>query len=136
MSVITEIIRIEENNAISFGNYQSTTKLKVKDFEVNGDIYNVKTYNEMTRIEKNGKLLLETVPGAAIHNLKTNAKEITFEVEGSEDTQITLELESDTEYKIFIDDFNTGKMKSKSSGKIAFSAELNDRSKFIKIESL
>lgn len=136
MSVITETIRIEDNNSISFGNYQSEEKLKVKDFEVNEDRYNVKTYNEMTRIEKNDMLLLETVPGATIHKFKMSDKVVTFEVEGYEDTQITLELESGIEYKIFIDDFNTGKMKSNLSGKIGFSAELNDRPKFIKIERL
>ena len=66
MAVIEELIRQEDNGSISFGNYLMDEKKKVLDFEVQGDLYKVKTYREITKLEKNGKMLLETVPGATI----------------------------------------------------------------------
>ncbi|MDD3570816.1 MAG: endosialidase, partial [Lachnospiraceae bacterium] len=70
MSVIEKLIRLEDDGTLSFGNHLLDSKKKVMDFEVSGDLYYVKTYNEITKCEKNSKLLLETVPGATIHNLK------------------------------------------------------------------
>lgn len=67
MAVIEELIRQEENGTISFGNHLMDEKKKVLDFEVNGDLYKIKTFKEITKLEKNGKMLLETVPG---QNLK------------------------------------------------------------------
>ena len=69
MAVIEELIRLEDNGSISFGNYLMDEKKKVLDFEVAGNLYKVKTYKDITKLEKNGKMLLETVPGATIHNL-------------------------------------------------------------------
>ena len=68
MSVIEELIRLGNNGTISFGNYLLDSKKKVLDFEVKGDLYKVKTFREITKLEKNGKMILETVPGATIHN--------------------------------------------------------------------
>ncbi|MCI8805376.1 MAG: endosialidase [Clostridiales bacterium] len=134
MSVIDEVIRIEEDNSLSFGNYSVSEKQKVNDFEAFGDVYKVKTHNEITRLEKNGKLLLETVPGATVHNLKVSEKGITFLAEGVDDTQITLELESGVSYKIYVDDVNIGKMKANLSGKINFSVELGTTAKAVHID--
>ena len=70
MAVINENIRVESNGTISFGNYETDVKQKVNDYKVGGDLYTLRTYKEATRLEKNSKLLIETVPGAAVHNLK------------------------------------------------------------------
>lgn len=134
MAVIAEIIRLESDNTLSFGNYSVKEKQKVSDFEVAGDIYKVRTHNEVTRLSKNGKLLLETVPGASVHNLKVSEKLTSFLIEGFEDTQITLELEPETSYTIYVDDVNIGKEKSNLSGKISFSTELNSNIQKVKIE--
>ena len=64
MAVIEELIRKEDDGSISFGNYLMDEKKKVLDFEVQGDLYKVKTFKEITKLEKNGKMLLEAVPGA------------------------------------------------------------------------
>ncbi|GHU51108.1 hypothetical protein AGMMS49975_03570 [Clostridia bacterium] len=136
MSVIAEIIRVEESGDISFGNYSVSDKQKVNDFDVRGDLYKVKTHNEITRLEKNSKLLLETVPGAAIHNFHLREKYVKFLAEGKGDTQLTLELESEQEYKIIVDDVNVGRAKSSHSGKLIFSAELTETPQKIKIEKL
>lgn len=134
MAIVNESIRLEDDNSLSFGNYVVKEKQKVTDFEVAGDIYKIRTHNEVTRLSKNGKLLLETVPGAAVHNLKVAEKQTTFSVEGFEDTLITLELEADTEYTIYIDNVNICKTKTNLSGKLSFSVELNANEQKVKIE--
>ena len=47
-----------------------------------------------------------------------------FVVEGEEDSQITLELEAEKEYKIHIDKVYVGKMKTNLGGKLNLSVEL------------
>lgn len=125
MAVIKELIRSEEDGRISFGDYTLDVKSKLQDFEHEGDIYKVKTYNEITKLERNGKFVYESVPGTAVNNMRSTENGVEFEVEGEEDAQITLELEDDKEYKVFIDDTNIGRMKTNLSGKLSLSVELN-----------
>jgi hypothetical protein len=129
MSVIDELIREESNGTISFGNYKLTTKSKVNDFEFNGDLYKVKTFNEITKLEKNGMFVYESVPGTTVEHLSITEKELKLQVTGAEDAQITLELEAEKEYKIYIDDINVGKMKTNLGGKLMFSVELDENHK-------
>lgn len=129
MSIVKELIREESNGTISFGNYELSEKSKVNDFEHNGDLYKVKTFREITKLEKNGLIVYESVPGTSVANLKLTEKEVNFTVEGYEDSQITLELEAEKEYKIYIDDTNLGKMKTNLGGKLNFSIELGTGSK-------
>ena len=136
MAVIEELIRQEDNGTISFGNHLMDEKKKVLDFEVSGDLYKIKTFKEITELEKNGKMLLETVPGATVHNFTVNERGAEFTVEGLEDTQITMELEPDTEYKILIDDVNVGKMKTNLAGKVTFSVELGKDTPSVAIEKI
>lgn len=137
MSVIDELIRKEGNGTISFGNYNLATKSKVSDFEHNGDLYKVKTFKEITKLERNGMFVYESVPGTVVESLDISEKEVNFLVEGLEDTRITLELEAEKEYKIFIDDINVGKMKTNLGGKLMFSVELGtNHSAAIKVVKL
>ncbi len=124
MGVIEELIRQENNDTISFGNYLLDSKKKVLDFEVKGNLYKVKTFKEITKLEKNGKMILETVPGATIHNFDMTEKGVNFVVEGKEDLQLTLELEPEMEYKILVDSVNVGKIKTNMAGKVNFSVEM------------
>lgn len=126
MSNIAELIRIEDNGMISFGNYLVDSKKKIKDFEVRGDLYNLKTFKEITKLEKNGTLLFEAVPGVAINNFQMDEKTISFNAEGFENTQITMELESSKEYKIIINGENVSSEKTNIAGKLIFSLELSD----------
>ena len=134
MSIIQEGIILNEDKTLSFGNYEVTEKIKVKDFNVDGNIYKSRTHNEVTRLSKNGNLLLETVPGATIHNLNIKEKETTFLAEGLSDTLITIELEPNTNYSLFINDVNIDKIKTSLSGKINFSTTLSKEAQQIKIE--
>ncbi len=134
MSVVNEVIRLEEDNSLSFGDYSVKEKKKVEGFEALGDLYKVKTHESVTRLEKNGNLLLETVPGAAVFSFKATENRVLFAAEGFGDTQFTMELESDKEYKIYIDDVNIGNMKSNVGGKITFSIGLGQVAQRVKIE--
>ncbi len=96
----------------------------------------MKTFREITKLEKNGKMLLEAVPGATIHNFGMDEKGAKFSVESEEDIQITLELEPETEYKILIDDVNVGKMKTNMAGKVNFSVERQNKMPEIVIEKI
>lgn len=125
MSVVKELIRTEKNGNISFGNYLLDEKSKVSDYEHNGDLYKVKTFKEITKLERNGMFVYESVPGTTVTQLSLDANGISFEVEGSEDAQITLELEPETEYKVSVSDGPENSMKTNLGGKLVLSVELS-----------
>lgn len=121
---MAELIYVQADETLGFGDYTLDAKAKVDGFEFQGDLYKVKTYYEITKLKKNGVLVYESVPGTKVSHFKADEKEVIFVVEGKEDTQITLELEPEKEYKIFVDDVQTGKMKTNFGGKLVLSAEL------------
>ena len=126
MAVIDELIREEETGSISFGNYKLTSKTKKDGFNYNGDIYKIKTFNEITKLEKNGMFVYESVPGTTVHDFRATDKAVNFMVEGTTDSQVTLELEAEKEYKIHIDKVYVGKMKTNLGGKLNLSVELEE----------
>lgn len=124
MGAIKELIRTEANGTISFGDYTLSAKAKLDNFEYKGDIYKVKTCAEITKLERNGVFVYESVPGTTVHNLNVVAEEVSFNVEGTGDAQVTLELEAEAEYEIVVDDNMVGKMKTNLGGKLSISVEL------------
>lgn len=124
MAVVKELIRKEADNKLSFGDYTLDKKTKLDNFEHQGDLYKVKTFKEITKLEKNGMFVYESVPGTVVTGLDVNAKGMTFNVEGCEDAQITVELAEDTEYNVYVDDVNVGSMKTNLGGKLSLSVEL------------
>jgi hypothetical protein len=129
MSVISELIRTEADGTISFGNYELNQKSKVSDFEHKGDLYKVKTFKEITKLERNGMFVYESVPGTAVSNLNVTESGMTFEVEAPTDVQITVELEEDAEYQVFVDGREVGEMKTNLGGKLVLSVELGSTEK-------
>lgn len=124
MAVIDELIREEETGALSFGNFALATKTKKDGFQYQGDSYKIKTFREITKLERNGMFVYESVPGTVVHDFRVTDKAVNFVVEGEEDSQITLELEAEKEYKIHIDKVYVGKMKTNLGGKLNLSVEL------------
>ena len=124
MAVVEELLRTEENCAISFGNHKLETKEKVDNFEHDGDLYKVKTFKTMTKLERNGLFVYESVPGTSVLDFSENEKGVSFLVEGDEDAQITVGLTEDTEYVVYVADQNIGKMKTGLGGKLNLSVEL------------
>lgn len=125
MSVVTELFRSEENGTLSFGDYTLDTKAKKDKIEFEGDIYKVKTFKTMTKLDKNGQLIFESVPGSSVHNFAATTDGVAFEIEASEDVQVTLEVEPEQEYRVYIDNTNVGTMKANLGGKLILSVELN-----------
>ena len=124
MAVVDVLIRQETNGSISFGNHKLETKEKVDNFEHDGDLYKVKTFKTMTKLEKNGMFVYESVPGTSVLDFSENEKGVSFLVEGDEDAQITVGLTEDTEYVVYVADQNIGKMKTGLGGKLNLSVEL------------
>ena len=125
MAAVKELIRKESDNTISFGDYTLGKKTKLDNFEYQGDLYKVKTFNEITKLEKNGSFVYESVPGTAVEHLKETENGMEFKVEGPEDAQITVGLEEDTEYKVFVNEQDAGEMKTNLGGKLSLSVELD-----------
>lgn len=137
MAVINDLIREEETGAISFGNYELATKTKKDGFNFNGDVYKIKTFKEITKLERNGMFVYESTPGTVAHNFRATDKEVQFEVEGFEDSQVTLELEAEKEYKIHVDDVYVGKMKTNLGGKLSISVEIEpEKAVAVKVEKI
>ena len=137
MAVITELIRKEADGTLSFGNFDFDTKQKKSDFEYEGYMYKIKTFKEITKLEKNGMFVYESVPGTVVTNMKSTENEVVFNVEGWEDSSITLELEPEQEYKVLVDNADIGRMKTNLGGKLNISVELNPgQTSQVKVEKL
>lgn len=134
MAAVKELLRAENDGTLSFGDYTLGSKTKLDGFEFQGDIYKVKTFSEITKLEKNEMFIYESVPGTAVTNFNASEQVVTFSVSAMQDVQFTLELEADTEYVVYLDDVNVGDMKTNLSGKLSVSAELEpERSMEVKI---
>ena len=134
MTAVKELLRAENDGTLSFGDYTLGSKTKLDGFEFQGDIYKVKTFSEITKLEKNEMFVYESVPGTAVTNFNASEQVVTFSVSAMQDVQFTLELEADTEYVVYLDDVNVGDMKTNLSGKLSVSAELEpERSMEVKI---
>lgn len=123
MPVVKELIKIE-NNSVSFGDYTLSEKKKLEDFPFEGDLLKVKTFNEITRLEKNGMFVYESVPGTAVQDFKETENGMSFKVEAEDDAQITVGLMEDTEYSVKVGSEDIGRMKTNLGGKLSFSVEL------------
>ena len=124
MAAVKELLRAENDGRLSFGDYTLPSKTKKDNFEFQGDIYKVKTFAEITKLEKNGMFVYESVPGTAVEKFLATEKEVSFQVSGAQDAQFTLELEADSEYTVYLDDAPVGDMKTNLSGKLSVSTEL------------
>lgn len=134
MAAVKELLRAETDGTLSFGDYTLDKKTKLDGFEFQGNLYKVKTFSEITKLERNGMFVYESVPGTAVENFKASEKEVTFGVSGSKDAQFTVELEADSQYVVYMDDVNVGDMATNLSGKLSVSAELApDKNVMVKI---
>ncbi len=133
MAVVEELLRSEANGTISFGNHTLAAKKKVEDYEHKGDLYKVKTFAEITKLEKNGMFLYESVPGTTVHEFNETAEGVTFLAEGAHSTQITVGLKEDTEYEVFLKGEPIGIVKTNLSGKLNVSVDLKPEDVDVKI---
>ena len=128
MAAVKDLLRAEADGTLSFGDYTLASKTKLDGFEFQGDLYKVTTFKEITKLEKNGMFVYESVPGTAVEHFKMTEDVLSFEVSGAEDAQFTVELEADSKYEVYMDDVSVDKMTTNLSGKLSISAELNENS--------
>ena len=126
MAVVEQLLRSEADGSVSFGNHTLAEKAKVEDFPHGGDLYKVKTFQTMTKLEKNGMFLYESVPGTSVNGLQETENGMNIKVEGDSDAQITLGLKDDTEYEVFVGGESAGKVSTGLGGKLNLSVELTD----------
>ena len=126
MGVVEELIRKEGAGALSFGNYLLDTKTKKADFEFEGNSYKIKTFKEITKLEKNGALVYESVPGSAVTNFRGNRSVVEFDVEAAGDISFTLEMEPPSEYKLVVNGISAGRIPTNVGGKLNASLSLEE----------
>ena len=126
MAIVKELLRTEEDGRLSFGDYTLASKTKLDNFEFEGDLYKVKTFSEITKLEKNGMFVYESGPGSAVENFKLTDTEVAFQISAPEDVQFTLELEPESEYEVLLDGVSAGKMTTNLSGKLSVSVEISE----------
>ena len=119
-----DLIVSEADGSIRFGNHKLKEKTKLEDFPHAGDLYKVKTYATLTKLERNGLFLYESEPGTTVKNFVENENGLSFVVSGDEDAQITVGLAEDTEYDVVIGGEEIGRMKTNLGGKLSISVEL------------
>ena len=124
MARVEELLRTEKDGTISFGDYTLASKTKLDNFEFEGDLYKVKTFSEITKLERNGMFVYESVPGSAVENFKATDTEVNFQISAPEDVNFTLELQPESEYEVLIGGASAGKMNTNLSGKLSVSVEL------------
>lgn len=124
MATVKELIRKEENETLSFGDYSLAAKTKKSDFEFHGDLYKVKTFKEITKLERNGMFVYESIPGTAVNQFSMDGSGVEFSVEGTVDTQITLGLEPEKDFDVSINNVSVGVMRSNLGGKLTISLDL------------
>ena len=82
MAAVEGLLRAEDGGAISFGNHKLEEKAKLENFEFGGDLYKVKTYKKMTKLERNGMFVYESVPGTSVNGFREAAEGIRFAWKG------------------------------------------------------
>ncbi|MBQ9606984.1 MAG: endosialidase [Lachnospiraceae bacterium] len=126
---MADLIRKEADGSLSFGDYTLPEKKKQEDFKADGGSYKVKTYNEITRLERDEVLVYESVPGTNVTALKKTDTGLSFEAEGKDDAQITVGVEPQTSYDVKVSGESIGVIASNLGGKLSFGVELQDAGK-------
>lgn len=135
MATVKELIRKEENGSISFGDYTLESKTKLEDYAVGGNLYKVKTFKELTKLEKDGLFVYESEPGTGVTEFKETSDGVSFTVSGDKDAMITVGLLEDTSYNVTVGGKSIGAIKTNLSGKLSLSVELADMGEVsVKIE--
>ena len=124
MAVVSELLRVEADGTISFGDYTLHTKAKLDNFNHNDAIYKVKTYKDITKLECNDVFVYESVPGTAVFNFNKEEGKVSFSASGMEGAQITLGLEPEAEYEVTVDGESVGTMNTNLGGKLSLSVEI------------
>ncbi len=121
---VEQLLRTEADGSLSFGNHTLSEKAKLEDYGYRGDLMKVKTHKTVTKLERNGMLAYESVPGTSVYNFLEDEDGVTFSLEGDSDAQITLGLLESVKYEVSAANASLGIMETNKSGKLSFNVEL------------
>ena len=127
MAAVSELIRKEGNGIISFGDHTLQAKAKIEDFDVDGNLYKVKTFKELTKLERDGMFVYESEPGTSVNDFEVIPGGVSFTVCGDEDAMITVGLKEDTEYSVNVAGRDIGRIRTNLGGKLSISVELEGK---------
>ena len=119
----------QKDSKLFFGDHTLPEKTKEKDFDFSGGSFSVKTYKEITKLERNEQFVYESVPGTTVSDFEMTGEKVSFSVEGADDAEITLGLLPETEYRISVSGRDSGTMKTNLGGKLTLSVELGEGKK-------
>lgn len=121
-------------NKLSFGDFSLSEKAKLDGFVNGGNIYKVKTFCELTKLERDGMFVYESEPGTNVSDFELTTDGLSFDVTGAEDAMITVGLKEDTQYEVFENGNSAGTMKTNLGGKLSLSVSLTpDKKTTVKI---
>lgn len=72
MAAVKELLRAETDGTLSFGDYTLDSKTKLDGFEFQGDIYKVKTFKEITKLEKERNVCIRIRTGNCSREFQGN----------------------------------------------------------------
>ena len=119
-----ELLRTGAEGKLGFGDHTLSQKAKAEDFPFGGSLLKCKSYNEITKLEKDGLFLYESVPGTTVEGFIEDENGVCFDVIGDRDAQITLGLAEDTVYEVMVGGESTGAVQTGLGGKLSISVEL------------
>ncbi|MBR6451679.1 MAG: endosialidase [Lachnospiraceae bacterium] len=115
---------LEHEGKLNFGDYALSEKGKLDGFECHGNIYKVKTFRELTKLERDGMFVYESEPGTNVSDFAQTKDGLSFTVTGFEDAMITVGLQEDTSYEVTVGNGAPSLMKTNLGGKLSFSVPL------------
>ena len=128
------------DGGLDFGDYTVTEKIKVNDFEDMGNVYSLRAHDKVTRLEKNGELLFEAVPGAAVCNFAFDEAGCSFEITSSANVQVTLGMAPEAAYDLAVGNVKGAEtheeIKASRAGKLSFWVELEGAGKKVVLSKL
>jgi hypothetical protein len=125
MAAVKELLRVENDGTLSFGDYTLAAKTKLDGVEFQGDLYKVKTFQEITKLEKNGMFVYESVPGTAVENFAVSEEGVSFKVFGAAHAQFTIGLAEASQYEVYVNGASVGQMSTNLSGKLSASVDMD-----------
>lgn len=126
MTVVSELLKAGADGTLCFGDYTLESKTKLEGFEFQGDVYKVKTFREITKLERNEMFVYESVPGTAVCDYKSTGEGLSFKIYGANTVQFTVGLEAESKYEVYLDDVSVGTMSTNLSGKLSVSTDVSD----------
>lgn len=134
MTGIENLIRANEDGTLSFGDCSLEAKKKKDGFEYGGDVYEVKTFREITKLECNESFVYESVPGTVVDEFQETEDGMSFLVQGEEDAQLTVGLTSESDYRVTLDGKEIGVITTDLGGKLSFNVPLEGSTRPVEVK--